>query len=85
MIIKQRWYRGANPWFARGTFMNRALQRLGDAGWNLVPLPGRLNSWLFRHPVLSGAFNFGTYGAIGYGAYEYYQWMESQIGSPDDD
>ncbi|MBX2968267.1 MAG: hypothetical protein KF803_02765 [Cyclobacteriaceae bacterium] len=84
MIIKQRWYRGANPIFARGTFMNRALQRLGDAGWNLVPLPRGLNSWLYRHPIVSGLFNWGTYGGIGYGTYAYYRWMDRQINGDND-
>jgi hypothetical protein len=39
MIIKQRWYRtvGGKPsLFAVGTPMNRLMQTLGDAGWNLV-------------------------------------------------
>jgi RHS repeat-associated protein len=84
MIIKQRWYRGANPVFAHGTFMNRALQGLGDAGWNLVPIPRGLNSWLYRHPAISGIFNYGTYAGIGYGAYEYYDWMDELINGDND-
>lgn len=66
MIIKQRWYRGANPLFQRGTWANKALQGLGDAGWNVVPVPHRFNQWLFEHPVAGGLFNLGAY----YGAYK---------------
>ena len=69
MIIKQRWYRGANPLFAPGTRMNRILQGLGDAGWNVVPIPGRINTWLFNNPVKSAIFNYGTYAGGGYGLY----------------
>ena len=69
MIIKQRWYHGANPVFPPGTVMNRAMQVLGDAGWNVVPVPGRLNTWLYHHPLASMVFNYGTYAAGGYGLY----------------
>lgn len=70
MLIKQRWYRGANPWFPPGTWANRALQRLGDAGWNVVPIPQSVNGWLFRHKWISGALNWGFYpsSAVGIGA-----------------
>lgn len=70
MIIKQRWYRGANPVFARGTRMNRILQGLGDAGWNVVPIRGRFNTWLYNNPLTSAAFNYGTYAGGGYGLYK---------------
>jgi hypothetical protein len=64
LVLKQRWYRGANPWFRPGTRMNRAMQGLGDAGWNIVPMPHRLNQFLYDHPVASWAFT----GLVYYGA-----------------
>ena len=61
MLLKQRWYRGANPWFARGTWQNGLMQGLGDAGWNILPMPHRLNQFLFNHPIISFGFTVGTY------------------------
>lgn len=77
MIIKQWMYRGAKPIFAKGTFMNRVLQGLGDAGWNLVPMPASLNSALYRWPKVSFVFNYGTYPAAGYGLYHLWAWAAS--------
>ena len=71
MILKQRWYRGASPLFQRGTWGNKLLQGLGDAGWNVLPVPHRLNQFLFQHPLIGGVLNVGTY----YGAYKGTQGM----------
>jgi hypothetical protein len=75
MLIKQRWYRGAKPIFAPGTWGNRLLQALGDSGLNLVPIPQPLNSALFRWPKVSFVFNASFYPAGGYGIYKL--WQES--------
>lgn len=73
-LIKQRFYRStANPenWhpvmkmFPPGTTVNKILQKLGDAGWNQVPIPQSLNQWLYRHSTFSALFNAGSYIAAG--------------------
>lgn len=40
------------------------LQKLGDAGWNLVPLPNKWNSWLYRHRIIDGIFSVGIASAF---------------------
>ena len=72
--IKQRWYRGPNPTFAPGTRMNWILQKLGDSGLNLYPLPRGLNSKLFHYPKVSALVNAGVYGGSGYGVYKVWSW-----------
>jgi hypothetical protein len=63
-IIKQRWYRGKNPIFPKGTLPNKILQGLGDSGLNLVPVPQVFNTWLYQHRVASALFNAGVYPAV---------------------
>lgn len=80
MLIKQRWYRGQGAQRIRdvlgpelGDRTGSLLQGFGGAGWNVVPVPMRMNSWLFRHKVASFVFNFGAYPAAGgvvYGSHE---------------
>lgn len=79
-LLKQRFYRStADPenWhpimkmFPPGTTVNKILQKLGDAGWNQVPIPKSLNQWLYRNSAISALFNVGSYAAAGsfvYGA-----------------
>jgi len=47
--------------------MNRLLQRLGDAGWNQIPLPRSWNSAIYRHnleiPVALGVA-YGGYRVV---------------------
>ncbi|KKK99718.1 hypothetical protein LCGC14_2629920, partial [marine sediment metagenome] len=57
-FIKQKQYRGSNPTFEPGTVGNRLLQGLGDSGLNLVPIPARMNTWLYHHRFASVAFNY---------------------------
>lgn len=64
--IKQRWYRGSNPLFPPGSRWSTVLQRLGDAGWNLYPMPRWLNSKMYHFPVTSTLLNTGVYGASVY-------------------
>lgn len=69
-FIKQRWYRGApeNRLFTPGSTAERVLQRLGDAGWNIVPMPARWNRWLYVHKnvdrVLNALIGGGSVAAV---------------------
>jgi RHS repeat-associated protein len=87
MILKQRWYRGASPLFQRGTWANKLLQGLGDAGWNVLPVPHRFNQFLFNHPLAGAAFNVGAYYA-GYkgiqGMYHLGQHLHGQLFDADE-
>ena len=63
--IYQRAYRRRNPAnlvYRRGSHELRGLQRLGDAGWNLVPLPKSVHARLTHSPVLATTFAIGVYG-----------------------
>jgi RHS repeat-associated protein len=87
MILKQRWYRGADPIFQRGTWGNRLLQGFGDAGWNVMPVPHRWNQLFYNHPLIGGAFNIGTY-YVGYkgiqGSYQVGQYLHGQLFDADE-
>ena len=70
MILKQRYYRGNPPTMAAaGTRLNRILQGFGDSGLNVLPIPRGFNSWLFRHPGVSAALNYGAYPTAFAGQY----------------
>jgi RHS repeat-associated protein len=87
MILKQRWYRGANPLFQRGTWANKVLQGLGDAGWNLLPVPHRFNRFLYNRPLVSAAFNLGAYYAVykgTQGTYHFGQYLHGQLFDADE-
>ena len=38
---------------------------MGDAGWNLVPIPQKMNTWLYHHQAASLLFNAGTFAVAG--------------------
>ncbi len=63
LALQQRFYRGSNLWFPQNSLELRGLQRLGDAGWNLLPIPRTLNRYLGNHPILTAAFAAGVYGS----------------------
>jgi hypothetical protein len=60
-LIQHSWYSGSNP--ISNQFLRKVLQKMGDAGWNLIPIPGTLNNALgssalatisFAHKLFSG-------------------------------
>ena len=79
MWIKQAWYRGASPKFPPGSWQNRMLQMLGDAGWNVVPVPHTLNNGILRNIYVSYTFNAGVVGGGGYGIYRLWAWALSPL------
>ena len=61
VFIQQRWFRvgGPNAWYSTSEEDEAALlgmRRLGNAGWNLLPMPQKFNLWLFEHRYGSVAF-----------------------------
>ncbi|MET3948528.1 RHS repeat-associated protein [Arthrobacter sp. UYCu512] len=85
MIIKQRWYRTVGkkpPFFRYGTRMNRIMQGLGDAGWNVVPIKGWFNTWLYNNKAVSAVFNYGTYAGGGYGLYKLWDYALEPLRDP---
>jgi hypothetical protein len=77
--IKQWMYRGDRPFVAPGTWQNRWLQRLGDAGWNLYPMPRWLNSTMAHYPITSGLLNASVYGASLYAPYKSWSLAAEQL------
>lgn len=71
LLLKQRFYRSSSKdinkhsWllqkFPSGSKMNRFFQGLGDAGWNVIPVPMKFNRWLFNNPGFSAIFSASIY------------------------
>jgi RHS repeat-associated protein len=65
LVIQQRWWNGAA---ASRLFSDpvatRGLARLGNAGWNLLPIPGALNRWLGRSEVGTAFFGSAVYQSL---------------------
>jgi hypothetical protein len=41
-LIQHGWYEGKNA--ITNSYVRRALQKMGDAGWNLIPMPSTINN-----------------------------------------
>jgi RHS repeat-associated protein len=70
-FLQRKWIRPGGPhqWYATDVLAQRGLQRLTDAGWNLMPIPGALNRALGRSAAGTAAFAGGIASAIGLGVY----------------
>lgn len=70
IVIQRSWFRvnGPNQSFPNNTLANSGLKRLGDAGWNLLPLPRKLNRIAgennLRGKLLTGAIAITVYGGL---------------------
>ncbi len=78
VFIQRRWFRSGGPtqWYPANGIANLGLRRLGNGGWNLLPMPRSLNSVLGRHPWMSCGVGAGVaggtaglVGTTGYNAY----------------
>ena len=67
-FLQRKWIRKGGPsqWYPGDRLAQEGLQRVTDAGWNLMPIPRRLNQALGRSPL--GTTLFGG-GVIGTGVY----------------
>ena len=83
-FIQQRWFRpgSQSQWYPNNPVANRGLQRLGNAGWNLVPIPRQLNGLLGQNPWLSVAFGESILVGAGYGVYRSSQQSGTNNGAP---
>lgn len=83
---QQRWFRQGGPtqWFPNVPLANRGLQRLGNAGFNLIPMPRGMNRWLGRHPWASFGVGVGVAGGgvgiVGASGYAGFQIGENIFG-----
>jgi hypothetical protein len=68
IFIQRKWW-GLNSsgWYLDNPAARRGMMRLGNAGWNLMPLPARMNYYLNNHPW--AAFGFGTGTVVGGGTF----------------
>jgi hypothetical protein len=66
VLIQQSWYRagGPNQWYPGDEVANLGMQRLGNAGFNLLAIPGGLNRALGQTAAGTAAFATATYGSI---------------------
>jgi hypothetical protein len=78
--IQAKWFRQGSPsqWYPRDALANRGLQRLGNAGFNLMAIPRGLNNALGRSKLGTGGLALGSYGLVAYGVYEIIQAIESE-------
>jgi len=67
--IQKSWFRprGKNQWYPNDAAANRGMQRLGDAGFNLIAIPRGLNVALGNSPVGTAAFGLLTAGTVAVG------------------
>ena len=85
ILIQQAWFRfgirGAR-FLPNAAAMQLGLRRLGNAGWNLMPLPARWNyDYLGQSPWLTAGFAVAAYGSVplvGYGSYLLTSWLIGQ-------
>jgi hypothetical protein len=94
IAVQQYWFRGVadlQKFMPYQGAVTLGLQRLGNAGWNLMPIPAALNNLLGRSTLGTAAFAGVAYGSvpvIGYGAYQgtqYAQYLLFSNWSSDDD
>jgi RHS repeat-associated protein len=71
-VVQRRWFRpgSATQWYPDDILANRGLQRIGDAGWNLVPIPAVLNQALGRTSLGTVSFAGTLYGGSAYVVYQ---------------
>lgn len=84
VFIQQRWFRpnGRTQWYASNDLANLGLRRVGNAGWNLMPMPRVMNRWLGRHPWASFGFGVGAAGSVaaaGYGGYQFGEFLNEEV------
>ena len=78
VFLQQRWLKPGGPtaWYAEGSAEAIGLRELGNAGWNLMPVPRALNQALGRSPWGTLAFGAGV-GVVGVGGSVY---VGSEVG-----
>ena len=84
VFVQQRWFRPRSPsqWYPGNDLANLGLRRVGNAGWNLMPMPRALNRWLGRHPWASFGFGVGAGGGVGlagYGGYQFGTYLNGEV------
>jgi RHS repeat-associated protein len=84
VFLQRRWWDagGATQWYANNPAAQLGMMRLGNAGWNLMPIPARMNNYLGRHPWAAFGFGIGVagggtgfVGGAGYLGYSVGDWL----------
>lgn len=60
----------SSQWYPRDSLANRGLQRLGNAGFNLMLILRGLNNALGRCKAGTAGLAIGLYGIVAYAVYE---------------
>lgn len=84
VAIQRAWWEGANPWYPPGSLANFGLMRLGNAGFNLLAIPGGLNNALGRSGVGTLGFAAVTYSTVAWGAYTVYELIDQGLDEEDE-
>ena len=71
LVIQQQWFRSGGPsaLFPEGSSEIFGLRALGQAGWNVMPLPSAVNQGLARSPWIMAGIGVAVEGGTAYGAY----------------
>jgi RHS repeat-associated protein len=68
IYIQQSWFRVGSPnQLYTSLLENQGLRRIGNAGWNLMPIPASLNGWLGRSAVNTQLFSTFIYAVAVFG------------------
>ena len=68
VLIQSKWFRKGSPsqWYPKDVVANRGLQRLGNAGFNLMSLPQKINGALGRSAAATAGLAIGSYSLVTY-------------------
>ena len=72
VAIQAKWFRPGSPsqWYPSDYYANLGLQRLGNAGFNLMTIPAGLNRALGRSGLGTAGLAIGSYGLVAFAVYE---------------
>ena len=93
MVLQKQWYSTKplrpNAWFPRDSLEQVGLRRMGEAGWNLAPLPKWANQGLKDSPwIMSGVGLTAEASGVAGSAYVGWkapQWIYSGVADDDDE
>ena len=84
VVIQAKWFRQGGPsqWYPRDALANKGLQRLGNAGFNLMSILRRLNNALGKSGIKTASLAIGFVSTVAYGVSEIINSIQN--GSEDD-
>lgn len=78
--IQAKWFKKGSKyqWYPNNYYANLGMQRLGNAGFNLMAIPRGLNNALGRSGWQTTGFAIGAYGAVAWGVYSIIDTIEGE-------